>query len=147
MGLRRLLLEFFFPTLKRGANKLCAYGAVTIERISRSTPLEIPGNVDDDDAAVATEQKDYLEQIGAAVVEEVLPPVADDQLRHQNADFLKLGLALDFEDVIDDRGQNVAVGRLQNLEFWNGFAGGAQGNGYVTFPIAQISSGSSAICT
>ncbi len=31
MGLRNELLRSLFPTLKRGANKLCAYGALIRE--------------------------------------------------------------------------------------------------------------------
>jgi hypothetical protein len=42
---------------------------------------QVPGDVDDDDALFSLEQKKQLEHLHALVVQQVLPPVADDELR------------------------------------------------------------------
>src|SRR5208337_1300929 len=101
-----------------------------------SIAFEVPGNIDDYDAAIAAHEQDYLQQFSAAVVQQVIPPVADYQLRDQYADFTELGLAFHIQNVIDHREDDVAVRRFQNLEPGNALAGGAQGSGYVFFPIA-----------
>src|ERR1035438_16029 len=97
--------------------------------------IQIPRDVDDDDAAVAAQQEDDFEQVGAAVVEQIFPPVANHQFRHQYTDLVVVGLALDRENVIDDRNQYVAVGRRQGDELGNAFAGRAQRTNHNPFPI------------
>jgi hypothetical protein len=52
-----------------------------IESLDRpSTPIEIPRNVDHDDAAVAPEKQDHLQHIRAPVMQQILPPVVNHQL-------------------------------------------------------------------
>ena len=59
-------------------------------RLRGSTVLQIPGNVDHHDAPVAAHQQNHLQQAGAPVVQQALPPVAHHQLRHQHADLVRL---------------------------------------------------------
>jgi hypothetical protein len=47
--------------------------------------LKIPRYVDHDDALIASNQEDKFEQLGALIVQQILPPVLDDKLRDQNS--------------------------------------------------------------
>ena len=73
--------------------------------------VQVPGHVDDDDVAVAAHEKEDLEQVGALVVQEILPPVTDDQLRHEDEDAAALIFNAQLDDVVDQRLQDVAIGR------------------------------------
>ena len=44
--------------------------------------LQVPGDVDDDDALIATDKKKHLQQLGALVVERSLPDVYKRQCRN-----------------------------------------------------------------
>src|SRR5579859_3933426 len=103
---------------------------------ARSTVFEVPRDVDDNDAAVALYEEDHLEKVGAAVVEQVFPPVANYEFRHQHADFANRRLSFHFENVVDHGLHDVAVGRLQNFEFGHALARIAQRGGDHGFPVA-----------
>jgi hypothetical protein len=62
---------------------------------------------------VAAQQQHHLQQIGAPIVQQALPPVAHHEFRNQHTDFVEFRFALHGEDVIHHRLQNVAVRRFQ----------------------------------
>jgi len=64
--------------------------------------LQVPGDVDDDDALVALEQEEQLEELDALVVEEVFPPVFDDEFGEEDGDFAAGVLVFEFEDVVHE---------------------------------------------
>jgi len=82
-----------------------------------SIALKVPRNIDDDNPAVTTDEQDDFKQVSAAVVKEILPPVADDEFRDEDADFLKCGFVLHAQNVIHDGLKDVAVGRRERDEF------------------------------
>ena len=72
--------------------------------------LQIPGDVDDDDALITANKKEQFEQLSPLVVERSLPPVFDHQLGHQDGDLTIRMVALDLQDVLDERCYDEAVG-------------------------------------
>lgn len=87
----------------------------------------IPGNVDDDDALLTANEKQQFQEAGTLVVEQVLPPVADDQLWNEDGNVAVFVVALFGEDVVQNRQNHGAVGGLEPLEFRFRQAGGTQG--------------------
>ena len=72
--------------------------------------LQVPGNIDYDDALIAAHEKQHLQQLGALVVKRSLPPVSDYKFGNEDGD-LALGMfAFDLENVIDKRPENEAIG-------------------------------------
>ena len=48
--------------------------------------LEVPGDVDDDDALIAVDKKEQLQQLSALVVERCLPPAFDNEFGNEDGD-------------------------------------------------------------
>src|SRR5208283_2019174 len=71
--------------------------------LSRTSPSQVPGDVDDDDALFSLEQEKQLEQLHALVVKEVLPPVADHEFGQKHGDLAVGVLLLQFQDVVHQR--------------------------------------------
>jgi len=65
--------------------------------------LQIPGNVDHHDALVSAYKKKQLQQLGPLVVKRSLPPVFDDELGNEDGDLTIRMVALDLQDVLDQR--------------------------------------------
>ena len=89
--------------------------------------LEVPGNIDDEDSLIAFDEQHELEQVGALVVEEILPPVLDDQFGHEDGDLAVLVGLLLLENEIQYRSDDEAIGRLEVDEPGNGQAAATQG--------------------
>src|ERR1039458_3515780 len=73
---------------------------ITMKVHCASTPLEIPRNIDDDDAPRSAYQQNRFQQVGAPVVHQVFPPVAYHKLRHQHADLVVFRLLFRVQDVV-----------------------------------------------
>ena len=68
--------------------------------------VEVPWNVNDDDALVAPEQKKRFQDGSALVVEQIVIPMALHELGNQNSNLLIRILSLGFEDVVHNRAEN-----------------------------------------
>ncbi len=92
--------------------------ASTVRVGRRALAVKVPGDIDDHDSPVAAHQQNDLEQIGAAVVQQALPPVTHHQLRHQYAHLPVACFLFHFQHVINYRLQNIAIRRLERDQFW-----------------------------
>ena len=72
--------------------------------------LEVPGDVDYDDALVSSDEEQEFEELGSLVVEGSLPPVFDDQFGDEDGDLTVGVVMFDFEDVFDEGDEDEAVG-------------------------------------
>ena len=96
--------------------------------------LEIPGDVDDDDPLVAAQQEQQLEKLSALVVERGLPPVFDNQLRHENGDLTVRMSAFELQDVVEQRSEHEAIRRRQEDELRNSSATLCDGSDDIALP-------------
>lgn len=88
-----------------------------IERLSENqdaavcaVDLEVPGNIDHRDARISTHQQKQLQQLSPLVVKRSLPPVFDHELGNKDGDLTIGMVTLDFQDVLDERRYDEAVG-------------------------------------
>lgn len=109
--------------------------AVGDHSLAGLSALQVPGDVDDDDPPSATQQKDRFQQVGSAIVKEIVPPVADDECGHKHAYLAHLCVALHLEDVVDHRLENLSKGRIEDQEFRNALDGGFQRFGNGSIPV------------
>jgi hypothetical protein len=72
--------------------------------------LQIPGDVDDDDALIPTYKKKQLQQLSTLVMERSLPLMFNDELGNEDGDLTIGMVALDLQDVLDERCYDEAVG-------------------------------------
>src|SRR5580704_3427662 len=93
----------------------------------RRFELQVPGNVDDDNALITADKKEQLEQLSTLVVKRSLPPVLDYELGNQDGDLASRTFAFKLQDVVDQWHQHEAVGRSENNKLRNGPPGIVQG--------------------
>jgi hypothetical protein len=79
--------------------------------------LQVPGDVDNNDAPVASPEKEQLQELSALVVERGLPPVFDHELRDEDGDLTFGVVVFDLEDIIDERREDVATRGGKDYEF------------------------------
>ena len=84
--------------------------------------LLVPGDVDDDDALLAADEEEEFEKAGALVVEEIFPPVVDDEFGNEDGDVAIFVGALFGENVLEHGHEDGAVGGAEALEFGIGEA-------------------------
>ena len=68
--------------------------------------VQVPRDVDDDDALVAAKQQERLQDRSAFVMKQMVIPMALDQLRNQDGNLLTRIRALGFENVIHNWGKD-----------------------------------------
>jgi hypothetical protein len=73
-------------------------------------PLKIPGNLDDDDALVAPQKEQDLQELSSLVVKWRLPPMANHEFGDQYSDLAVRVRVFNFQDVIDQGHEHEAVG-------------------------------------
>src|ERR1700733_13097293 len=93
---------------------------ISCSRRGWSSGLQIPGNVDDDDAHVAPDEEKQLQQLSTLVVKRSLPPMFDDEFRDQNGDLAGRIVALQLQNVIDQRQYDEAIGCRQKNQSGTG---------------------------
>jgi hypothetical protein len=84
-----------------------------VHRFRFALALQVPGDIDDDDALIAAHQEQEFEELRSLVVEEVVPQAADDEFGKQDGDLAVGVVALDLQDVLDERHENKAVGGFE----------------------------------
>src|ERR1700682_5883806 len=72
--------------------------------------FDVPGDVDEDDALVALQQDEPLQDFGAFVVQGIVIPVALDQLGHDHRDLAAGVFGFDLQNVVTNGKCNQAVG-------------------------------------
>ena len=63
--------------------------------------LEVPGDVDDDDALVAADEEQQLKELRALIMKEVLPPLFHDEFGNQDGDLAVRMAGFEQQDVVN----------------------------------------------
>jgi hypothetical protein len=102
---------WLFCSLPGDSIQVTEQGLRSVCRSCRRRPeLQVPGNIDDHNALIPAYKKKQLQQLSPLVVKRSLPPVFDDELGDEDGDLTIRMVALDLQDVLDERHDDEAVG-------------------------------------